>query len=306
MAGFETKLFTFKTSKSELIQSTMNRKVIRPNLLLAGFQKCGSSSLFHMLNQHPEITGSKPKESFALTDPDYQHFSEKLAWKTSDFNWEPIFSERTRGYEYSYYMEGSVCNFYQEKALNYARTYPDTKVIFIIRDPIQRFISTYSYYGGSGVNLKPGTTLQQYYEMCLHKSHQHEAMNNALEHGCFCKFIEQWNEVLEQKNILVIGMRQVIKETKNAQSRIFSFLNIDSVVDLKLPHKNQSKVNRFPWINRLLVRYLSGLDLSSSSIGKFYKNLTETKPEPIKISESLEKDLRLYYKNEFKNYGQFF
>lgn len=293
-------------SKSEVIHYTMKRKIIRPNLLLAGFQKCGSSSLFHMLNKHPEIAGSKPKESFALTDPNYPHFSEKLSWETPEFDWKPIFSENTKGDQCSYYMEGSVCNFYQEKAFNYVRTYPDTKVIFIIRDPIQRFISSYSYYGGSGIHLKPGVSLQQYYEKCLEKSHDHEAMNLALEHGMYGKYIDQWKQVLNPDNILVIGMKQVIKETEKTQSNIFSFLNIQPVHNLKLPHKNPSKINRFPWLNRLLVHWFGGMDLASTPMGKLYKSLTETKPGTIKVSKTLENELRIYYQREYQNYGHLF
>ena len=64
MGSFKIKLHVDKVSKPKVLNNTMEGVDIRPNLLLAGFQKCGSSSLFHMLNKHPEITGSMPKESF--------------------------------------------------------------------------------------------------------------------------------------------------------------------------------------------------------------------------------------------------
>lgn len=44
-----------------------NKKLInirkrRPNLIICGAQKCGTTSLFHYLSQHPDIAGSSPKK----------------------------------------------------------------------------------------------------------------------------------------------------------------------------------------------------------------------------------------------------
>ena len=43
-------------------------RLINANIFILGFQKCGSSTLFDVLANHSEISGTEPKETFFLTD----------------------------------------------------------------------------------------------------------------------------------------------------------------------------------------------------------------------------------------------
>ena len=47
--------------KREMILKEQAKKL--PNLIIAGVNKAGSTSLFHYLSQHPEVCGSKDKET---------------------------------------------------------------------------------------------------------------------------------------------------------------------------------------------------------------------------------------------------
>jgi hypothetical protein len=42
-----------------------------PNLIIGGAPKCGTSSLFQWLADHPEVCGSRVKEIFYLMDRDH-------------------------------------------------------------------------------------------------------------------------------------------------------------------------------------------------------------------------------------------
>ena len=44
------------------IGNAFNKKKDKVGLFIIGAQKCGTTSLHHYLGQHPELTGSKPKE----------------------------------------------------------------------------------------------------------------------------------------------------------------------------------------------------------------------------------------------------
>ena len=59
------------------IKMTINMKIKKPNVLVAGFPKCGSTFLYHLLKQHPDIFIPNIKElnyfnkdHFFISDPE--------------------------------------------------------------------------------------------------------------------------------------------------------------------------------------------------------------------------------------------
>ena len=59
----------------------MASKLVLPNTVIAGAPKCGTTSLFRWLNDHPDACGSTTKEPRYLIDPDSCLFD-----KTSNFH----------------------------------------------------------------------------------------------------------------------------------------------------------------------------------------------------------------------------
>jgi len=279
-------------------------KKMQPNLFIVGFQKCGSSSLFDLLVQHPEITGTIPKETFALADSTYENYSEQNVKNTS-FDWSSYIQDDNAS-QAKYYLEGSVCNFYQRTALEYIKSLENPKVIFIVRDPIDRFISTYSYYGSTGVYLKPGTSLQTYFELIEKKAFTKEALNYALEHGRYATYINQWEEELGAEQIHLVGLKPLQKNTESVVEQLWNFLKITPFETIEIKHKNKSRPMKYKQLNRFLVRYLGGNNLGDSFLGKAYKKWNVSKSGKPILSEKLKDTLINYYSREFDLYREFF
>lgn len=277
--------------------------MIRPNLYILGFQKCGSSSLFDLLTQHPEITGTQPKETFVLTDPDYEHYDELRSVNSPDFDWPSEFQEPIP--KSRYYLEASVCNFYQETALEYISGQQSAKVVFILRDPVERFISTFKYYGASGVHLKPGTDLESYYQLVKNRVLTKAGMQHALEHGKYCRFINRWEEALGKDRVFILGLRPLIRNTKSQLNQLEKFLDL-SLDKVNLKHKNKSRSYRYKVLNRALVRTFGGHDLGRSWLGRKYKRWNQKEAEKVAISEELKVILTNYYQEEYENLSCFF
>lgn len=272
--------------------------------MIVGFQKCGSSSLFDLLCKHPNIKGTKPKETFSLTDPTYQNYNYEKAWGTSNFSWNTFLPDKD--FQIRYFIEASVCNFYQKKALTYALNQANIKIIFIIRDPIERFESNYHYYGGSGIHLKPNTTIEEYYQLCLEKRHNHEAMNFALEHGRYSEYIEIWGNTLGYEHIYITSMKNLIKDVNVEFNRILHFLELDEMNITAFPQSNTSKVKRFPKLNRFLSQIIGGKGIISPMAANIYNFLTNVKPARKPIPASLKATLKSYYVEEYRKLKDFF
>ena len=133
-----------------------------PNIIIAGAPKCGSTSLYHLLSQHPEVYFPSCKEpgyfvrdyfrSISPSSPNYYRLQSSLVLNANDYY--KLFSnipEQYRGdasITYLFKAEEASENILQE--LGY-----DVHIIFILRDPIKRLVSQYQYCVELGFEDKP-------------------------------------------------------------------------------------------------------------------------------------------------------
>ncbi len=108
-------------------------KMNKPNVLVAGFPKCGSTFLYHLLKQHPDVFIPKIKElnyfnkdNFFITDPEIlnpRHFK-PLEWYYSFFK-----SDKPLKIDFSILSALDITT-----ARRIRQTLGDIKVIFIKRN----------------------------------------------------------------------------------------------------------------------------------------------------------------------------
>lgn len=121
-----------------------------PNLIIPGFAKSGTSSLFYYLSKHPSISSSIIKE------PHVYSFGNRYTDRflaTSEYSFERL------------YANSQMSKYRMEASTSYAQL-PDVpkkikadslncKIVFILRDPIDRIYSHYSWLYSLGYVNKP-------------------------------------------------------------------------------------------------------------------------------------------------------
>lgn len=280
---------------------------IKPNLYIVGFQRCGSSTLFELLAKHPEVVGSKPKETFALSDRIYQHFNFEKSLKNSNFKWDLFYQVEAENSNTKYLLEGSVINFYQKTALDYISNYPDSKVIFIIRDPIDRFVSNYKYYASTGVHIEPSTGINDYFTTLKKgKYNNQEGLTYSLEHGQYVRYLKLWEKKISRSRIFVLSLEQLSKDSDKTLFALFNFLGIKKH-NIGIPHKNKSKSMKLKRMHRFLVHILGPLNLKMNFLRRiyFYWNFSEIVREP-EIEKRYISELKEFYKVEYEQLGDYF
>jgi hypothetical protein len=114
---------------------------VLPNLLVIGGLKCGTTSLHHYLNLHPSITMSRPKElNFFVSQlnwdlgPEWygEHFDPGAAVRGET---SPHYTARPR-------LEGVAERMHE--------LLPHARVVYMVRDPIDRMLSHYLHNVGGG------------------------------------------------------------------------------------------------------------------------------------------------------------
>ena len=100
-----------------------------PNLIVIGAQKCGTSGLHYYLGLHPEISISNPKElNFFIAE---RNWPRGLDWYRAQFDaTAPVRVEASPNYT-AYPQHKGVPE-------RMAEVVPDARLIYIVRDPIER------------------------------------------------------------------------------------------------------------------------------------------------------------------------
>lgn len=131
----------------------------KPNFLVIGAQKCGTTSLCALLGQHPEVFMSDPKEPHYFAKDEI--YARGWEWYTSLF--ENAAGARAIGEGSTGYTLHTV---FPKAPARIARDLPDAKLIYMVRDPLERIESAWMQRRGDGLpawNL--AKTLQRFPRM---------------------------------------------------------------------------------------------------------------------------------------------
>ena len=137
---------------------------MRPDFFIVGAPRCGTTSLYHYLGQHPQVQMSTRKEPGffhfvdAATQPNFAELSRTLGQEHADESkknyqraramaiterkgyqllWSPASSERRRG-------EATPTYLFDRRALeSIRRELPTAKALVILRNPVERAYSEY-------------------------------------------------------------------------------------------------------------------------------------------------------------------
>jgi Sulfotransferase domain len=126
-----------------------------PGFLIVGAQRCGTTSLFDVLRQHPAVFGARMKrKELHFFDNEYQR---GLAWYQAQFPLRVSARLAARGtgmtpvaFEASpYYM------FHPLVPERIERDLPGVKLLVLVRDPVERAYSQHAHQVGLGLESEP-------------------------------------------------------------------------------------------------------------------------------------------------------
>jgi hypothetical protein len=179
-----------------------------PSFIIIGTMKGGTSSLHHYLKQHPEICMSSRKE------PDFfskaANFDKGLDWYRSLFaSRSKVCGEVSPSYSKSHMHRGVPGRLY--------RTVPAVKLIYILRDPIERMISHYLH------SKSRGRQKQLLTEALAAKSYRNNYVRTSMYRYQISAFLRRFP--LER---ILIATTEDLKENRTETLRaMFQFIGVD-------------------------------------------------------------------------------
>jgi Sulfotransferase domain len=179
-----------------------------PNLIVIGAQKCGTTSLHYYLDLHPEIAMARAKElDFFVTRGSW---AKGLDWYTRQFDpAAPVRGESSPSYT-NYPRDNGV-------AERLHATVPDAKLIFLVRDPVERIISQYVHEYTKGNENRP-----------IEETLADDLLaDRYINRSKYFLQLEQYLRFFEPSRIEVVAQAELLLERPATMRRIFEFLEVD-------------------------------------------------------------------------------
>ena len=200
-----------------------------PNFIIAGFPKCGTTSLHYYLSEHPEIYMPKQKELHFFTN---KILSKQIAGKGDEITAQTHIN-RLEDYQKffpnndKYKAVGEASPSY----INYPEIYNEIKtqlsnpkIIILIRDPINRAYSNYLHLKREGRET-----------LSFQEALDREQNRKNIEYSDFWyyKFNSSYYEKIKEiKNVfdkvLILTQEELIVSPKETIKTAYSFLSVDN------------------------------------------------------------------------------
>ncbi len=217
-----------------------------PNTFLIGVQKAGTTSVDNWLSQHPEIYSYQSLKDIHLFG----------LYKNKDEIIQRLHKEQVSFYSGENIVLQSAVNyiFYPSMLNDIKRDAPESKIIIVLRNPIERAISSYYYFKKMFREKRPIE------EALIYKPDNNFPFtkdNNDftyIEHGFYHQQLSECFRNFDRENIFIIDFERMKKNPAEVIQKTYSFLKIDTGFQPDFSSKNITGEVKNKWFQKQLVK----------------------------------------------------
>ena len=209
-----------------------------PNFLIIGATKCGTSSLFAYLQEHPQILLPHKKEINFFN----QNFDLGIEWYLAHF---PSITDSQQ------FLTGEASPHYlynRDVERRIFQLFPDIKLIIMLRNPVDRTISEYYHAYNRGLQQQKLSEIINWEKQYRQEITEGETIYKFgfLLNSIYIDKVRRWYELFPPENILVLESESFFAQTTSYMKDIFKFLDIPNFT---ISHYGQHNVGSYAAVN---------------------------------------------------------
>ncbi|MEC8965469.1 MAG: sulfotransferase [Pseudomonadota bacterium] len=185
---------------------------MKPNFLIIGAARSATTSLYKYLSHHPEVFFPTIKEINYFSNERFWQRGE--AWYTNQFN--SAVGKKAIGEASTSYTSAVGNNDIVPKRIKSALG--SIKLIYIVRDPIDRALSHYMHYYHRSERVMPISELLN-----------NKVYEDTLWQGKYAHQIDMYLRHFTANSLLVITVDELKSNPQKTMDRIFSHIEIDKM-----------------------------------------------------------------------------
>lgn len=240
-----------------------------PTVFVVGAPKCGTTTLFEIVRQHPGYLPlfMRAKELDFLQDlPDFAPRPRTIVNRVAGFltkkyngpnSYKRFFPLKSKFRSVQrktgkpvFTSDFSVSYLYcQTAAKRISTLVPDAKIIIMIRDPVDRAYSEYTMFYNTQSAYAKGCRETRTFEQAIDDElnnvrHSHYFIETYLKRGLYENFIRVYHGLFDKKQILIVKSEEFFKNPAVVATQVFDFLGLscgELQIDYSKLFKNEGK-----------------------------------------------------------------
>ena len=268
------------------------------NFIIGGTEKAGTTSVFVYLSQHPEVCASSKKETDFFRD---QYCDDLLK---DSANYGAYFKHAEPGH--NVFMEASP-SYLGEAGLVAERMntlVPEAKLLFILRNPIDRMYSSYNFHVGK-LNIPEDMEFSEYIRLCQSYSARSQTAAElgmddwylkVLEFGRYADSLSIFQKHFPPEQIKVMFFESLKKDEQGFMQELSEFLGINTdfwndyefrASNVTFSGKNKLLHRMAMWANTITEPLLRQRPELKHKLVDFYKSINQARQgyDPMAIED---------------------
>jgi len=203
-----------------------------PNIIIAGAPKCGTTSLYKYLSDHPEVCTSRFSETRYLIDKDKPFYNPERNYCTDGIDGYRQLFEHCNSDQKKVIVDLTPDYLYQKTPLNVLPTLkPIPKIVFILRDPSMRTYSLYQFARNNIGIIQKKLSFKSFIQMIEDSSGKKEEdrfiLADEYEKSKYIIFLKAYLEVFGLNGIVICLFEDLKSNPQKFMRDLSKQINID-------------------------------------------------------------------------------
>jgi len=223
-----------------------------PNYIIGGASRSGTTSLFYYLGQHSRIKNPSKKEIYYFE----RNYNKRKKWYRAHFPEKKSKKKMITGEATPEYL------FFHKCPKRIHELLPKIKIIFILRNPVNRIYSLYNMYKNSKHENVP-------FDKAIEREMKREKENTDyrnyprsifrrcyLIRGRYLEHIKRYLRHFNKNQILILSFEKLRENPQQEVNKVFDFLGLErEKINSKIKNKGKYKTKMNPRTRKELEKY---------------------------------------------------
>ena len=226
---------------------------MKVDFFIVGAPKAGTTSLYHYLNEHPEIVMSRQKETDYFSDEDLQ--KQGLYYGKNRINTLEKYHSLFQNVDQKKIGEASVSYLFYEDVPQKIKAYnSNSKIIIMLRNPVDRAFSHFLMDYRLGLISKSFESVLENEKKDIKASLFYQ---QYIELGQYFGQVKRYIEKFGKENVTIIFYYDFKNHVVKEVQKVYEFLEVDSKYRAEIESKhNTYSMPKNNWI-RLIYSFVS-------------------------------------------------
>lgn len=282
-----------------------------PNFFVVGAQKSGTTTIYALMRQHPELFLPELKEShyFSLPAPDHI-FSDLAAERMNQTAVRSFEAYQALFKNAGPQLRGEVCPTYlypEFSAKRISKAVPDAKIVIMLRNPVDRSFSAYRHMKARGA--EKASTFDE--ALALETAHIDDGWQDMGHYSRASRYFEQvkrYYDCFSSERIYITKFDDFVKDPISETNKVLEFLGVSPLPPTAtIRQTNKTHVIENGFLKNALANRRYGIETLRKLLPSRYRGqlkewlMNQLAAKPEKITDATRETLKASFLSDIEN-----